>query len=109
MYLFLETCAVWRCRLSKLTRCSAAGVILAITGLVAHAQDPFPAAPERDLVMRTCSGCHAPEIVTAKRRTEQEWDDIIGKMVDHGAQANESQQEQILAYLVRFFGKPSAP
>ena len=68
----------------------------------------FPEAPEHDLVTRVCSGCHVPEMVTAKRHTAEEWDDIIARMVDHGAQANDTQQEQILAYLVRFYGKPAA-
>jgi cytochrome c5 len=64
----------------------------------------FPTAPERDLVVRTCTACHAPELVIAKRHTPEEWDDIIAKMVDRGAQANDTEQLQILAYLERFFG-----
>jgi hypothetical protein len=68
----------------------------------------FPAAPERDLVVRTCTACHAPELVIAKRHTAEEWDDIIAKMVDRGAQANDTEQQQILAYLVRFFGPSHA-
>jgi len=68
----------------------------------------FPAAPERDLVVRACTACHAPELVIAKRHTPEEWDDIIAKMVDRGAQANDAQQQQILAYLVRFFGPTNA-
>jgi hypothetical protein len=67
----------------------------------------FPPAPEHDLVVRVCSGCHVPEMVTAKRHTTDEWDEIIAKMVDHGAQATEAEQDRILAYLVRFYGKPA--
>jgi len=67
----------------------------------------LPAAPEHDLVARVCTTCHVPEVVTAKRRTSEEWDDIIAKMVDHGAQASDAEQDQILAYLVRFYGKPA--
>ena len=68
----------------------------------------FPAAPERDLVARACTACHAPELVTAKRHTPEEWDDIIAKMVDRGAQASDTEQQQILEYLVRFFGPSQA-
>jgi hypothetical protein len=46
-------------------------------------------------------------MVTAKRHTADEWDEIIAKMVDHGAQATDAEQDQILAYLVRFYGKPA--
>jgi cytochrome c5 len=64
----------------------------------------FPAAPQRDLVVRTCAACHAPEIVVAKRHTADEWNEIIAKMVDRGAVANEEEQQQILDYLAKFFG-----
>ena len=64
----------------------------------------FPAAPDRDLLVRVCTSCHAPEIVVANRHTPEEWDDIIAKMVDHGAQATDEEQQRILTYLVRFFG-----
>jgi len=64
----------------------------------------FPEAPERALVVRACAACHAPELVVAKRHTADEWDDIIAKMVDRGAIANEDEQQQILAYLARFYG-----
>ncbi len=83
--------------------------LLANTGAPAGSLPPkaFPAAPEHDLVVRVCSGCHVPEMVTAKRHTADEWDEIIARMVDHGAQATEAEQDQILAYLVRFYGKPA--
>jgi cytochrome c5 len=68
----------------------------------------LPPAAQRDLITRVCSACHAPEMITAKRHTSDEWDDIIAKMVDHGARANDVEQEQILAYLVRFYGKPAS-
>ena len=66
--------------------------------------DVFPAAPQRDLVVRACAACHAPEIVIAKRHSAYEWDEIIAKMVDRGAVANEKEQQQILEYLAKFFG-----
>ena len=93
--------------MSKELCCLMGGIALAASSLAAQAADPFPQAPEHDLVVRVCSGCHVPEMVTAKRHTAEEWDDIIAKMVDHGAQATDAQQEQILAYLVRFYGKPA--
>ena len=68
----------------------------------------IPPAPEHDLVARVCTGCHVPEMLVSKRHTADEWDDIIAKMVDHGARANDLEQEQILAYLVRFYGKPAS-
>jgi hypothetical protein len=56
------------------------------------------------LVVRVCTPCHAPEQVTAKHHTADEWDVIIGRMIDRGAQANDAEQDRILAHLVRFYG-----
>jgi cytochrome c5 len=66
--------------------------------------DVFPPAPQRNLVVRACAACHAPEMVVAKRHTADEWDEIIAKMVDRGAVASDEEQQQILEYLVKFFG-----
>jgi competence ComEA-like helix-hairpin-helix protein len=38
------------------------------------------------------------------RFNEAEWDDKVGDMVDRGAKADEKQQAEIVAYLVRNFG-----
>jgi cytochrome c5 len=65
----------------------------------------LPEAPERDLVVRACTACHAPEVVIAKRHSAEEWDEIVAKMVDRGAVASEEEQQQILEYLVRYFGR----
>ncbi|MBV8805075.1 MAG: hypothetical protein JO042_08510 [Sinobacteraceae bacterium] len=83
--------------------------LLANTAATADSLPPkaLPAAPEHDLVVRVCTGCHVPEMVTAKRHTPEEWDEIIAKMVDHGAQATQAEQDLILAYLVRFYGAPT--
>lgn len=68
----------------------------------------FPEDPLRELVVRTCAACHPPEQVVAKRHTPEEWDDIIARMIDRGAVATDEEQQQILGYLVRFFGPQSS-
>jgi cytochrome c5 len=64
----------------------------------------FPPSPGRDVVVRACVPCHAPELVVAKRRTEDEWDRIIAAMIDRGAVADEDEQQRILEYLLELFG-----
>jgi hypothetical protein len=68
----------------------------------------LPEGPHRDLVVRTCAACHPPELVVSKRRTPEEWDDVIARMIDRGAVASEEEQQQIFEYLVRFFGPQSS-
>jgi hypothetical protein len=64
----------------------------------------FPPHRGRDVVVRACAPCHAPELVVAKRRSADDWDRIILAMVDRGAVADEAEQRQILEYLVDLFG-----
>jgi hypothetical protein len=69
----------------------------------------LPAGANRDLVLRTCANCHAIDLVVAKRRTREQWDQLIGVMVDRGAQATDQEQDLILQYLVNHFGPGSEP
>lgn len=64
----------------------------------------FPPHLGRDVVVRACVPCHAPELVVAKRRTEDEWDRVIAAMIDRGAVADEDEQQRILEYLAQVFG-----
>lgn len=102
--------AAWKCRVNSRPLRLVLLTLVANTAVSADSLPPkaFPPAPEHDLVVRVCSGCHVPEMVTAKRHSADEWDEIIAKMVDHGAQATEAEQDRIWAYLVRFYGKPAA-
>jgi hypothetical protein len=68
----------------------------------------LPAGNHRELVIRTCAVCHPIDIVVQKRRTQDEWDTLIARMVDHGAHATDTEQDQIFEYLVRNFGSADA-
>ena len=107
-----------------LTGCAVALLAMLGTALDVRADEPKPSqnpsspasisfsvlpdGPHRDLVVRTCAACHPPELVVSKRRTPEEWDDVIAKMIDRGAVASEEEQQQIFEYLVRFFGPQSS-
>ena len=91
----------------------AAALALAVSlSGTARGADPNEMLPEdaaKPLVVRTCTSCHQAAQVIAKHRTAEEWDEMVGKMVDRGAQANETEQQQIADYLTRYFGPaPSA-
>lgn len=94
-----------------MTRWALACAVLVLTapGAFGSETQVFPDAPQRNLVVRACAACHAPEMVVAKPHTAEEWDDIIAKMVDRGAVATDEEQQQILDYLVKFFGVASPP
>jgi hypothetical protein len=69
----------------------------------------LPDAENRELTIRTCAVCHAPEVVAQKPRTIEQWDTIIAKMVAYGALANEDQQLAILTYLATVLAAPEPP
>jgi cytochrome c5 len=75
----------------------------------------LPEGAERPLILRVCGVCHAIEAVVLRKRTADEWDTQIAKMVGYGAKATDDEQEQIFQYLVRLFLKdapatsPAAP
>lgn len=88
-----------------------AGLLLAAictAALAAGPNDVLPEAPAKALVVRACTSCHQAPMVVAKRRTAEEWDEMVAKMVDRGAPLNEAEQDQVYAYLVKNFGPAPA-
>lgn len=90
----------------------ALSLAAAAVSLPARAEDPnaiLPEAPAKALVVRACTACHQAPQVVARRRTAEEWDIMLGKMVDRGAQLTEAEQDQVYDYLVTHFGPEAAP
>ena len=70
------------------------------------AQAPeLPEGEGKDLTESACSTCHEINLVTAERRSEQQWKAVVADMVRRGAEASDSEKQVILAYLVKNFGK----
>ena len=67
------------------------------------AQDPFPEATGKAVLLKACSNCHTPETVIQSLRTHQEWTDVLDQMVRYGAEASDQEFDQILAYLMKYF------
>jgi hypothetical protein len=85
---------------------------LVLPTLPAVAQGPndiLPEAPAKALVVRACTACHQAPQVVAKHRTAEDWDAMIGKMVDRGAMLSEDEQDQVYDYLVKYFGPEGTP
>ena len=86
----------------------AAGVVLAFLAaapvLADGPNDALPEAPAKAVLIKACTGCHEATIIAVKPRSAAEWDDIIGKMMDRGAQLTEADQDQVLDYLSKNFG-----
>ena len=63
----------------------------------------------QETVQMVCTSCHTIGIVTAHPHTAEEWDEIIGKMIDKGMLASDQQLDEIAAYLAKNYAPPASP
>ena len=76
----------------------------------AIAQAPVLAPGDGQQTVQTvCTSCHTIGIVTAHPHTTEEWDEIIGKMIDKGMLASDQQLDEIAAYLSKNYAPPAPP
>ena len=63
------------------------------------AQGVLPDAPGRDVTVKVCANCHAPETVASVRHTPEGWRDVITRMVAAGAKGTEQELETVFQYV----------
>lgn len=63
----------------------------------------LPAGEGRDLVIRVCSSCHQPEMVTEEALDQDGWKEVVDQMVANGATASGAERTQIIQYLAKAF------
>lgn len=67
------------------------------------AASDLPAAPERDLVMKTCTSCHTSAQFSGQRMSHDEWKETVVKMIGLGADVPEDKEAAIVDYLAKSF------
>ena len=90
--------------LRLLAALSLVGLVAAVGAtVVSSAQEPedAPAAAFR----RVCSSCHDSERILATRRTRTQWEEIIEKMIDRGAEGTSEDFTTAEVYLLRVSGR----
>lgn len=73
----------------------------------ANAQEKLPAGPGRDAMKTVCSKCHGAENVIGLAKSREEWGELVGKMVDMGAEGSVDDFNDVVDYLTEHF--PQAP
>lgn len=71
--------------------------------------DNHPSLPQgkgRDVMIRVCSTCHAPELAADQQYDKAQWKDLVDQMASNGAQATEEEFDQIVTYLSTAFPPP---
>jgi competence ComEA-like helix-hairpin-helix protein len=74
-----------------------------VASVVSSAQEPedAPAAAFK----RVCSACHDSDRILATRRTRTQWEEIIEKMIDRGAEGTSEDFTTAEVYLLRVSGR----
>jgi len=75
--------------------------IIAAIGAKAQDQDDAPAAAFR----RVCSNCHDADRILSTRRTRTQWEEVIEKMIDRGAEGTSEDFTTAEEYLLRVSGR----
>ena len=85
----------------------ALGLALAPRGVAAQSPADLPDGPGRDRVAATCVACHPAAIFTERRMTEDEWSEILDRMVGLGVRITDQDRPVILKYLSTTLGPES--
>ena len=71
--------------------------------------DDLPDGKGKDLILRACVGCHKAEEIAVYRFTKDEYQTIVYRMGDRGAQASRAELDIIAEYLFANFPKVEDP
>src|SRR5258708_37419002 len=74
---------------------------------IATSQEKLPAGSGRETMKKVCSKCHSAENVVGLAKSREDWGDLVGKMVDLGAQGSLDDFNDVVDYLTEHF--PQAP
>jgi competence protein ComEA len=67
-------------------------------------KDSLPPGEGKDLLLKSCLGCHELNVVTVERKTESGWTDTVVEMRNRGANGTDEDMELIIHYLTTNFG-----
>ena len=96
--------------LGVLAAALALGFVRPVAGpAAAPSNDPLPAGPGKEVVMRVCTACHGVEQFAYARFTPDGWDIEINKMRAAGALMTSDEADTALTYLSKYLSKPEPP
>ena len=76
---------------------------------VQPAKQELPPGEGKDLLVKTCTGCHQISIITSQHKSESKWTDTVVEMRNRGANGSDEDMEKIIHYLAANFGLQDAP
>jgi mono/diheme cytochrome c family protein len=64
----------------------------------------MPEGEGKAIVQKQCAVCHAITVVTAKRASHSEWEQVVNQMVSRGADLSDDDIDTVLEYLTKNYG-----
>jgi hypothetical protein len=61
-------------------------------------------ASGQDLVEGECTRCHTLAPIEVQGRTRAEWDHVVQRMIEHGADLSKGQAQAVVDYLAETYG-----
>ena len=80
-------------------------LVLVSSAAASSGASQLPDGPGKETMQKICSGCHAPEIVVGRHETKDGWSQIVGSMVEKGANGTDDEFNTIIDYLATHFPK----
>jgi mono/diheme cytochrome c family protein len=97
-------------RLTRALVCAVAAALTSTLAIGAQTQSGsddkhplFPPGEGRELAIKTCSQCHAPELAADQQLDPAGWKDLVEQMASRGAVATDAELEQVIKYLAKVF------
>lgn len=84
---------------------TAAGLLVAPA--LSQQSSPLRPGVGSEVVQAACSRCHSIDLAVAHTHTPDEWNEVIGHMIDMGLTASDDQLDQIATYLSTQYAKAS--
>lgn len=82
---------------------SAVGVSVFAASSLADQSQPPPPGEGLDLIQRSCINCHDIYMITTKRKTPQQWAEVMDLMAARGAEVTPDEMQIIEEYLSQNF------
>src|SRR5881394_3053539 len=81
-------------------------VLVLLPVLAQEAPKTLPEDEQKPLVENVCGACHGLDLVIGEPRDPEGWHYTVDRMAQLGTSASEEELDQIVKYLVKYFGTP---
>lgn len=80
-----------------------ASILASVPLRAEQAPNEPPAGPGLELIQRSCISCHDIYMITSKRKTPQQWAEVMDLMAARGAEVTPEEMQVIEEYLSQNF------